>query len=539
MGAYSRAVKVRVNNADRAVSGSPMFGSYAANEAFNPDWAENHFPSDGGGNQYRAQRNIDPSEFDYRGEDPNSYRNTYFKESNVSEDDWRDMIVMHNVMGLNGTVPYDTANVRQVVNVEQWLTHLAVMSLMNNSESGLNSGHNDDYFMYRGVNDPRFILVYHDLDQLFDLAGQPFGTSDTIFGAAYRQGIDPCCRSTSDNDGSGNMMNRFMHWPDFEPLYYATMQRLLDTTFSKPQFDALLEQTLGSYATPNAMNNIRTFMDARRAYCAVVRSMGFVPPKFIPPVATIRGEPRSPSPSRNASLTVGGVGISHYMFKLNNGSFGAETPIATPIALSNLPQGSSNTVYVVGKSTNGTWQSTGAPTISKSWIVNTNTPWVRLNEVLAANNGVVTYFGTTPDMIELLNDGGNTVNLEGLRLTDDKDQPDKFTFPAGLLLPTGSNIFLFANNPDGTPGLHTGFSFDADGDQLYLFDRATNGNVILDFVKFGRQITDLSIGRITGGTWALTHPNFGFLNVAAPLGNADNLRINEWLAAGGAQLGLH
>ena len=537
VGAYSRAVKVRVNNANLATSGSPMFGSYAANEAYNTDWAENHFPLDGGGNGYRAQRNIDPSEFDYRGENPSSYRNTYFKESNVSEDDWRDLIVMHNVMGLNGVVPFVEGNVRQVVNVEQWFTHLAVMSLMANSESGLNSGHNDDYFMYRGVNDPRFILVFHDLDQLFDRAGQALGTSDTIWGAAYIQGspTNTYQRSTGDNDGSGHMMYRFMHSPEFEPLYYATLQRLLDTTFSKPQFDALIDQTLGSYVTPNAINAIRTWMDARRSYVQSVIN-GFVPPKVIPPVATISGEPRNPSPSPNASLTVGGAGISHYMFKLNNGSFGAETPVATAIALSNLPQGSTNIVYVIGKSTNGTWQSASAPTVSKTWVVNTSTPTVRLNEVLASNNGAVLHDGTTPDVLELFNDGAASVDLAGLRLTDDKDAPDKFAFPPGTTLAAGAYLTVYANNVDGTPGLHTGFSLDPDGDQLYLFDRVANGNAVLDSVKFGMQITDLSIGRTgAGSTWVLALPSFGSANGAQALGNDANLRINEWLASGGAQ----
>lgn len=534
VGAYSRAVKLRVNNADLARSGSPMFGSYAANEVINSEWAENHFPSDGGGNAYRAQRNIDPSEFDYRGENPNSYRNTYYKESNVSEDDWRDLIVMHNVMGLNGTVPFAEGNVRQAINPEQWLTHLAVMALMNNSESGLNSGHNDDYYMYRGVNDPRFILVFHDLDQLFDLGGNPFGTSDTVFGAAFIQSNNQGGRSTPDNDGSGNMMNRFLHSPEFAPLYYATLQRLLDTTFSKPQFDALLDQTLGSYA-PGTISAIRNWMDARRAYVQSIISP-FVPAKFIPPVATISGEPRNPSPSRNASLTVGGVGISHYMFQLNGGGFGPETPVSTPILLSNLPQGSTNIVYVVGKSTNGTWQSTGASTASQLWVVNTSTPTVRLNEVLASNNGAVIHSGSTPDVVELFNDGTAAVDLAGLRLTNDKDVPSKFTFPMGTILEPAAFLTVYANNADGTPGLHTGFTLDADGDQLYLFDRVANGNGILDSVRFGIQITDHSIGRVgSGSTWFLAAPSFGSGNIAQPLAGDSNLKINEWLADGGAQ----
>jgi hypothetical protein len=530
VGPYSRAVRVRVNNVDRARSGSPMFGHYAANEAFNADWAENHFPEDGGGNAYRAQRNIDPSEFDYRGEEANSYRNTYLKESNVSEDDWRDLIAMHAVMGLNGTVPFTNDTVRQVINPEQWLTHLAVMALMNNSESGLNSGHNDDYSMYRGVNDPRFILVFHDLDQLFDLGGQPFGPTDTIFGATYIQGEDLCCRSSGDNDGSGRMMKRFMLSPNFQPLYYTIMQRLLDTTFSKPQFDALLDQTLGHYATPTAINNIRNFMDARRAHVQSVIS-GLVPPPTNNPVAVITGEPRVVSPYRTATINVGGEGVTHYRFRLNNGSYSAEMPVATPISLANLPQGSTNTVYVIGRNAANIWQSSNAPTVSGTWVVNTNAPTVRLNELLAANVAAAPHSGTFPDTLELFNESAAPVSLAGLRLSDSRSDPNKFTFPNGTSIPANGYLLVYLNNADGTPGLHAGFSVNVDGAQVYLFDRATNGNVVLDSVSFGPQIPDLSIGRVNGSQWALTQPTFGSVNTTQPLGSASGLRINEWLAA--------
>src|SRR5688572_31945464 len=40
----------------RSTSGSPMFGSYAANEAYNGDWAERQFPSDPGGKDRKSTR---------------------------------------------------------------------------------------------------------------------------------------------------------------------------------------------------------------------------------------------------------------------------------------------------------------------------------------------------------------------------------------------------------------------------------------------------------------------------------------------------
>jgi hypothetical protein len=526
-GNLSRAVQVRVNNVNRATSGAPMFGSYAANEVYGGEWADRQFPSDGGGNVYKVVRDIPPPNFDYRGEDKNAYINTYFKETNTGEDDWRDLIGMLSVMGENSGAAFTTAAARQVVNVEQWFTHLAVMNLLGNAESGINTGNNDDYYMYRGVDDPRFILMFHDLDQIIGQGGS-FGTSSDIFRAT---GFPV----SGDSEGIWRAMTIFMHWPDFEPIYYATLQRLLDTTFSKPQFDALIDQTLSSYVASGTINNMKTWMDARRTYVQGVIN-GLVPPATNNPVATISGEPRSPSPSRNATLTVGGDSITSYRFRLNNGAYSAETPVATPISLSNLPLDSTNTVYVVGKNSGGIFQSTSSPTVSKTWVVNVNTPTVRLNEVLAANNGAVNHAGTTPDVIELFNEGTASVDLSGLRLTNDKDDPNLFTFASNTVLAPGAYLTVYANNNDGSGGIHTGFSLSAEGDQLYLFDTAANGNTILDVVKFGPQVSNLSIGRNgTGGDWALTTPTFGSANVAQSLGNQSNLKINEWLTSSSSE----
>src|SRR6185369_10360386 len=134
-----------------------------------------------------------------------------------------------------------------------------------------------------------------------------------------------------------------------------------------------------------------------------------------------------------------------------------------------------------------------------TWVVNTSVPAVRLNEVLARNVAAVNHNGTFPDLVELYNEGGVTINLAGLRLTDAKNDPNKFTFPANTLLAPGSNLVVYANNADGTPGLHLGFNLDANGDEIYLYDSVANGGALLDSVAFGIQPPDLSIGRIGAG----------------------------------------
>ncbi len=515
-GANSRAVQVRVNNANLAVSGSPMYGSYAANEELDSDWADEHFPLDSGGNIYRAVRDIRPPDFDYRGEDKDAYTNTWFKTSNVSEDDWSDLISMLRVMGPSGPVDFNPDNVRAEVNVEQWLRHLAVMSLYGNNETGLNTGYNDDYFMYRGVADRRFILLYYDLDTILGESSS-LGPNASIFGA-------------TQNNGSGQAFDRFMHSPDDEPLYYEILQELIDTTFSAARFNALVDHTLGDYVPTSVRDRIKSWMDSRRAFVQSAIA-GHVPGTT--PSAKISGEPRSPTPSTTATLAVGGEGVTHYRYRVNNGSFGAEFPVTTPIELAGLVSGQTYRIFVIGRNEAGVYQDSGYATPSRSWTVDTAIPPVRLNEVLARNVAAEAHDGTFPDAVELYNESANTADLSGLRLTDDPVAPGKFVIPPGTTLAGGGYLVLYGNSADGTPGLHLGFSLNATGEGLYLYDRVSAGGALLDSVSFGLQLPDLSIGRLNNsGDWVLTTPTFGSTNIAQAMGDPGALKINEWLALG-------
>ncbi|MCI0362927.1 MAG: lamin tail domain-containing protein, partial [Phycisphaerales bacterium] len=211
------------------------------------------------------------------------------------------------------------------------------------------------------------------------------------------------------------------------------------------------------------------------------------------------------------------------MWRLNFGSWSAETTISTPITLSGLANGSTNTVYVLGRSASGLWQT--VPTLSRTWVVNTATPTVRLNEVLARNVSAVNLGGNFPDVIELYNEGASAVNLTGLRLTDDAAAPFKYIFPPGASLAAGAYLMLSEND--------LGFALEGSGEGLFLFDSA--GTTVLDSVQFGPQLPDLSIGRFgVLGAWTLTQPTFGSTNIARVTGSASTVRINEWLAFGSA-----
>jgi hypothetical protein len=253
---------------------------------------------------------------------------------------------------------------------------------------------------------------------------------------------------------------------------------------------------------------------------------------YVPAGASISGEPPAVTPQTWAVLTVAGPGITHYRYQINDGPFSAaEYPVSQPLVLTNLTNGT-YCVGVIGKNSAAVWQSTNAPTRSKTWTVDTTLRRLWINEVLARNEGALNHYGTFPDFIELYNAGASPFDLSGLQLSDDPNVPNKFIFPAGVILQPGEFLVLFADHPNGTPGWHLGFSLRREGEMVCLHDSVTHGGALLDSVVFGLQLPNWSIGRQRDGTWTLTHPTPGAPNRPARLGDPAQLRFSEWLACG-------
>lgn len=273
------------------------------------------------------------------------------------------------------------------------------------------------------------------------------------------------------------------------------------------------------------------------------------------PIGLSLNGPNGTNSQTTATLTVGivrsgygipiagfpnGSGYVDYKYRLDGGSWSAETPTRTPISLTGLAKGP-HQVDVIGKRDSGWYQDDPAfgaeavVTSSPTWVVDTsyvppNIPTVRLNEILAQNSTTLTNGGVTPDLIELYNYGSVPVNLSGMGLTDAATKPYKYTFPSGTpLLNPGQYLVLYADSQTTAPGIHLGFSVKASGDDVYLHQSIALGGALLDSVVFGVQVPDFSIGRELDGTWVLCQPSFGSNNVPLQLGDQHHLKINEWL----------
>jgi len=73
------------------------------------------------------------------------------------------------------------------------------------------------------------------------------------------------------------------------------------------------------------------------------------------PAAAISGTPPNLTNQTDATLTVGGEGVSHYKYKLDSGTYGDEIVVSELISLSALTDGS-HTLYVIGRDLAGNWQ---------------------------------------------------------------------------------------------------------------------------------------------------------------------------------------
>lgn len=156
---------------------------------------------------------------------------------------------------------------------------------------------------------------------------------------------------------------------------------------------------------------------------------------------------------------------------------------------------------------------------------------VVINEICAHNlTGLQDGNGAYGDWIELYNPGTEPVDLSGWTLSDDKDDPGRWTFPAGTVLEDYLIVFADrAGTTDAAGYCHTSFALRTAGETLYLYDAAGE---LVDKLKYPEQDFDITYGRAFGsgedaGTFATATPgaanpvDFLAEEREAPLGTAE------------------
>lgn len=148
----------------------------------------------------------------------------------------------------------------------------------------------------------------------------------------------------------------------------------------------------------------------------------------------------------------------------------------------------------------GVFQFTTTPTPAAANVITAPGPGatdIVINELLASNSEInFDEDGDSSDWIELYNRSNQAVHLAGFTLTDDRDQPARWTLPEVTLHPE-AYLLVWASGKDRTGSeLHTNFKLSALGEVVDLF---TPGGQLVDSHKFGAQQQDISLARIPDG----------------------------------------
>ncbi|MDB6078939.1 MAG: hypothetical protein JWO82_2686, partial [Akkermansiaceae bacterium] len=404
--AASRAVRLRVNGVDPTTPNPPSYGFYAANEVVDSKYADAHHPQDSDGNAYRGQQvnyGADPAadlHDESNNPDPNlanpaPYRIHYFKETNKSEDRWSDLINLTQKIskGHSPTLDsptYDPGYVEGIlsaVDVRQWMSYFAANTIGDDKETSLANGRGDDYLLYIGVNDPRANLIPYDMDAMFGLEGA--SPTDTLF---------PMCQNNILPGSPPTPVNSFIKHPDFAPIYYSELKRMVDGAFDPATFNETADEVLGPLVAASVINPMKTFNSQRVAWIRTQIPLA-LSVTSTPPLQN--GIPRTTTAS--ASLAGRANAITTRSVKVNGvaAAWTAWTASWTAPAVSLLP--GVNQVLVqsfdaggveTGRLLQSVWYDTGSGQIAPATIF-TDTTWTSAGGPWLMNSSVTVADGAT------------------------------------------------------------------------------------------------------------------------------------------------
>jgi hypothetical protein len=130
-----------------------------------------------------------------------------------------------------------------------------------------------------------------------------------------------------------------------------------------------------------------------------------------------------------------------------------------------------------------------------------------INELMASNSErAADEYGEFDDWVEIYNAGGEPMPLDGLALTDTRDQPALYQFPAGSVLEAGEwRVVWCDGQPEQGPD-HAAFTLQSAADQVYLVRDPEGLDDVVDAVTYADFPREQSAIRWPDGseTWVYT-----------------------------------
>ena len=145
-----------------------------------------------------------------------------------------------------------------------------------------------------------------------------------------------------------------------------------------------------------------------------------------------------------------------------------------------------------------------------------------INEFMANNdNCIPDEYGEYDDWIELYNKGNKPIDIRGLFITDNFNNPLKYQIPYNMepvTIDPGDFLLLWADNDDSQGPLHLNFKLDNSGEEIAIYQNDGYDIIEIDRIKFKDQSKLFSYGRIYDGVgsrdedWIFLNPTPGTNN---------------------------
>ncbi|MBN2166014.1 MAG: lamin tail domain-containing protein [Marinilabiliaceae bacterium] len=200
--------------------------------------------------------------------------------------------------------------------------------------------------------------------------------------------------------------------------------------------------------------------------------------------------------------------------------FESNLPVAMPFSIELID-------FKCDNSTKDNWKAStylgGTPGKENS-LINKGLLNLVINEIMAQNNSVILdNFYENDDWIEIYNKSDNQVNLNGLFISDDKENPVKYQIHEGiedlLVDPYGYEI-LWADNDTDQGALHLNFKLANEGESLRLYRNTGYKMQLIDEIKFPQQKYGWSYGSIYDGINTEMN-DLAFLNPTPEMSNIE------------------
>jgi hypothetical protein len=450
----------------------------------------------------------------WQGSDSTIYEQAYELKSTKQDDPWASLI--HTCDVLNNTPLEQLPDVLdEVLNVDRALW-LCAFEIVFHDDDGYIWKRGSDYYLYYEPETGRIHLIQYDGNSCMRSSGT---TGWSLF---YRS-----------DDPMVPLMYRLMAINQYRQRYLAHVRTILDSFLTEdalwPKIDAykvLIEQEVQMdnkklYTTQAFLSGITTlksFIQTRRAVLLANREVDRPIPDILSVdydiiqeqtgqslVITAQLDQTVPVADVQLFLSEGAYGpFAAQPMSLDKESGGTRYMITLPIYL----PGTVLRYYVQATAADGvgtlTFNPAGAEHEVYTYVATyakADASPVVINELMARNvTTIADPQGDYDDWIELFNTSNETVDMSGMYLSDNPENPLKWRFPAGTTVDSGSYLIVWADENGGDePGLHTNFKLSSQGETLWLYDTDAHSNALLDSVSFEALQADQSMGRVPDG----------------------------------------